>query len=114
MRFSVFWYPALKLIRCKDSGLGFGAEFRSECLLDLENRLLHLVIRHDGQVYVAKQSAPMTALDFPQSEAARRMPGSSFSTGKPSTILYVDNRAAEPVHAPWTTDDGVLIGTIAP
>ncbi|MCX6922372.1 MAG: hypothetical protein NT154_04025, partial [Verrucomicrobia bacterium] len=65
-RFEVFWYPTNSLIRFRDSGLAFDAQFRSETILDLDKRILYSVVRHKDRMYMAKRSTAMSALAFPK------------------------------------------------
>jgi hypothetical protein len=119
--FEVFWYPANRLIRFRDSGLTFDAQFRSETILDLDKRMLYSVVRHKDRVYMAKRSAPMSALAFPKrDEKSRVASSSSISTSiysgspDPAVQITVGDEDALPVDALWTKEAGTLVGTIAP
>ncbi|MEO7675237.1 MAG: hypothetical protein ABIV39_00555 [Verrucomicrobiota bacterium] len=117
--FEVFWYPTNRLLRFHDSGLTFGAQFRSESVLNLEKRTLYSVVRHKDGVYLAKLSAALSKLIFPKrGEKSRVLSTSSIatSTGHPDpvVVIMIGNEVAEPVDASWTKDGGLLVGTIAP
>ncbi len=116
--FEVFWYPTNGLVRFKDSGGAFNV---SETILDLDKRILFAVIRHQDRVYMAKLSAPMTALSFPKRGEKSRVSGSSgmstsTSTANPNPVveITVGDEVARPVDRSWTKDSGSLVGTIAP
>ena len=119
--FEVFWYPTNNLIRFRDSGLTFDAQFRSEAILDLDKRILHSVVRHKGRVYMAKRSTPMTSLAFPKrDEKSRGASSSSISTSTssaspdPVVRITIGDEDALPVDASWTEETGTPVGTIAP
>lgn len=119
--FDVFWYPTNNLIRFRDSGLTFDAQFRSEAILDSDKRILYSVVRHKDRVYMAKRSAPMSALAFPKRDEKSRSASSgsistSTSSGSPDPVIHiaVGDEDALPVDATWTKETGALVGTIAP
>jgi hypothetical protein len=119
--FEVFWYPRNNLIRFRDSGFTFDAQFRSEAILDLDKRILYSVVRHKDRVYMAKRSTPMSALAFPKRDEKSRVASSSSiststSSGSPDPVVQitVGDEDALPVDASWTKETGALVGTIAP
>jgi len=119
--FEVFWHSTNSLIRFRDSGLTFDAQFRSESILDLDKRILYSVVRHKDRVYMAKRSTPMSALAFPKRDEKSRVASSgsissSTSSGSPDSAVQitVGDEDALPVDASWTKETGDLVGTIAP
>lgn len=120
-RFEVFWYPTNSLVRFHDSGLTYDAQSRSETILDLENRTLYSVVRHQNRVYMGKLSAAMPTLTFPKRDEKSRVASSygistSTSSANPNPVIEVTigDEIAQPVDASWTKETGVLVGTIAP
>jgi hypothetical protein len=119
--FEVFWHPTNSLVRFHDSGLTFDAQFRSESILDLEERTLYSVVRHKDRVYMAKMSAAISTFAFPKrDEKSRVASSSSISTSTssanpdPVVVITIGDEVAQPVDAAWTKETGVLVGTIAP
>ena len=119
-RVEVFWYPTDNLVRFKDTELdGFAREFRSECLLDLNQNILFAVIRGTSVTHIAKLSRPMDELICPQSHNDERVAhsytGSALSLSPTSSeTVMIGRQKSRPIDAPWTTNPGVLIGVIAP
>jgi hypothetical protein len=66
-RTEIYWYPTNNLVRFKDTELTFAKEFRSECLLDLNQSLMFAVVRGNGVTHTAKLSFPRDEMNFPQS-----------------------------------------------
>jgi hypothetical protein len=113
----VFWYPTSNLVRLKDRGFGFAREFRSECLLDLNQHVMFAVLRGSGVTHIAQLSIPRDDLAFPESHVEERV--ASSYVGKVSNLsptssetVTIGRHNSQPVMAAWTTNSGVLIGVI--
>ena len=88
--FEVFWHSTNSLIRFRDSGLTFDAQFRSESILDLDKRILYSVVRHKDRVYMAKRSTPMSALAFPKRDEKSRVASSGSISSSTSDMTAVN------------------------
>jgi hypothetical protein len=125
-RMEVFWYPTNRFIRFKDTKFAeFSREFRSECLLDLNENVMFAVIRLHGVTHVAKLSEARADLVFPKTHNEERVPhlyGVGTSTEKSNLseavtvteTITIGEQEAKPIDAQWTSDSGVLVGVIEP
>ena len=119
-RMEVFWYPTNNLVRFKDTALdSFASEFRSECLLDLNQNTLFAVIRGNGVTHIAKLSRPRDDLTCPQSHNDERIAYSyagavSELSLTSSVTVMIGTQVSKPIDAPWTLTSGTLIGIIEP
>ena len=114
----IYWYPSNNLVRLKDLGFADSAGFRSECLLDLNERVMLAVIRGSGVTHIAQLSKSKDELDFPQSHNEERVAHSysgkvsDLSPSSTATVM-IGTQESRPIYAAWTTNSGVLIGVIA-
>ena len=119
-RMEVFWYPTNNVVRFKDTELdGFAREFRSECVLDLNQKIMFAVIRGKGVTHIAKLSVPRDRLAFPQFYNDERVAHSysgevSSLSPTSSETVSIGRQISRPIDAPWTKNPGVPVGVISP
>ncbi len=117
----VFWYPTNHLVRFEDLLLGFGAQGRSETVLDLEKHILYSLVRYHDRTYRAKLSLPLPSLCFPKADEKSRANtpwgfATSTSSDNPNPVdtVFFGNDILEATEESWAKDTGNLVGVIAP
>lgn len=115
----VYWYPTNNYLRFMDKGFKGSPELRSECLLDLNKKLMFAVVRHNSDTYVAKLSASRSDLLMPQSRYDERAPhtfGGGFSQDGQSvtSTVTIGDEDAVLTHDSWAKESGTFVGLISP